>query len=393
MASLGTDSLGPPPATSLESESNLGGDHMSSATVAVVGGGYGGIIAAKALEEFADVVLIEPRDTFVHHNATPRALIDPQWAEHLFLPYSGILRHGRVVRARAEKVEEQRISLDTGEQITADFIVLATGASYPYPAKFDITDRETALARLAETHSELRAASSVLVLGAGTVGLEVVGEIVSAWPDKAVTVVEPGDDVVGGRYPEPFRAEIRRQLRDLGVDLRLGTRLAETPPTTPGTLAPFSVRTSAGDTVAADIWFRCFGVAPHSDYLAGDLADARDDRGRLRVTEHLRLRGHDTVFAIGDVTDVDEPKMAAYATAQADVVVANIRALAQGDQLTAYQPADEHGVILPLGPTAGASWVPGTGLLGPAQTSEYKGKDMMLGAVVDRLSRPVGTAS
>src|SRR5690606_33019922 len=72
MASLGTDSLGPPPATSLESESNLGGDHMSSATVAVVGGGYGGIIAAKALEEFADVVLIEPRDTFVHHNATPR---------------------------------------------------------------------------------------------------------------------------------------------------------------------------------------------------------------------------------------------------------------------------------------------------------------------------------
>ena len=129
MASLGTDSLGPPPATSLESESNLGGDHMSSATVAVVGGGYGGIIAAKALEEFADVVLIEPRDTFVHHNATPRALIDPQWAEHLFLPYSGILRHGRVVRARAEKVEEQRISLDTGEQITADFIVLATGAA------------------------------------------------------------------------------------------------------------------------------------------------------------------------------------------------------------------------------------------------------------------------
>src|SRR5690606_41380889 len=103
-----------------------------------------------ALGAFPCVCSPQPRATSGPHNATPRALIDPRWAEHLSLPYSGILRHGAVVQARAEKVEEQSISLDTGEQITADFIVLATGASYPYPAKFDITDRETALARLAE---------------------------------------------------------------------------------------------------------------------------------------------------------------------------------------------------------------------------------------------------
>ena len=37
------------------------------ATVVVVGGGYGGVPTAKALDEIADVVLVEPRDAFVHN--------------------------------------------------------------------------------------------------------------------------------------------------------------------------------------------------------------------------------------------------------------------------------------------------------------------------------------
>ena len=59
-----------------------------TATVAVVGGGYGGIAVAKALDEIADVRLIEPRETFVHNVAALRAVTDPDWIGRLFLPYS-----------------------------------------------------------------------------------------------------------------------------------------------------------------------------------------------------------------------------------------------------------------------------------------------------------------
>jgi NADH dehydrogenase FAD-containing subunit len=44
--------------------------------VAVVGGGYGGIAAAKALDASADVVLVEPRDMFMHNVAALRALLN-----------------------------------------------------------------------------------------------------------------------------------------------------------------------------------------------------------------------------------------------------------------------------------------------------------------------------
>ena len=45
------------------------------ATVAIVGGGYGGAAAAKALDDIADVILIEPKDAFVHNIAALRGLI------------------------------------------------------------------------------------------------------------------------------------------------------------------------------------------------------------------------------------------------------------------------------------------------------------------------------
>jgi len=61
-----------------------------TATVAVVGGGYGGIAVAKALDEIADVRLIEPRETFVGPETTARLkgadLMIPAYAQLLGLP-------------------------------------------------------------------------------------------------------------------------------------------------------------------------------------------------------------------------------------------------------------------------------------------------------------------
>ncbi|WP_151477889.1 FAD-dependent oxidoreductase [Streptomyces albicerus] len=102
-----------------------------AATVAVVGGGYGGIAAATALDDVADVVLIEPRDAFVHNVAALRGLVDPGWTDRLFFPYDRLLKRGRVLRDRATRVDAAGITLGSGQRITADYIILATGSSYP----------------------------------------------------------------------------------------------------------------------------------------------------------------------------------------------------------------------------------------------------------------------
>ncbi|MEU4841846.1 hypothetical protein [Nocardia testacea] len=89
----------------------------------------------------------------------------------------------------------------------------------------------------------------------------------------------------------------------------------------------FRVTTTAGVDITADIWFRCFGVVPNTELLAGALADIRRPDGRLAVTDTLQVKGQDTVLAVGDITDIAESKRGSYAKFHAGVVAANIKAL------------------------------------------------------------------
>ncbi len=137
-----------------------------------------------------NVVLVEPKDAFMHNVAALRALVDPSWLPRIFLPYDGLLAHGRVVRDRAVTVEPGRVVTASGEEIPADYVVLATGSSYPFPAKTDLVDTEHAFEQVRATHRALSQADRVLLLGAGPVGIELAGEIRAVWPDKSIVLVD-----------------------------------------------------------------------------------------------------------------------------------------------------------------------------------------------------------
>ena len=345
-------------------------------TAVVVGGGYGGFSVAKALDEVVDVTLVEQRDAFVHNVAALRALVEPSTLPDVFLSYDHLLHHGRVVHERAVEVDAGRMLLASGTELRPDYIVLATGSRYPYPAKTDSPDRESAMARYQATHEQMARAERVLILGAGPVGIELAGEISSAWPSKAITIVDPMHDIVVGPYKQELREELRRQLEARGIELVLGTTIEE-PPTEPGIEGAFSVNASGGRTLEADIWFRCYGVAPVSDYLTGGLAAARQADGFIEVNQQLQVAGQSSVFALGDVSTIDI-KMAGRAAMQAVTVAANVQALIDKTPLQGYEPLPPV-IVIPLGPAGGAAQLPGQDEIGGAETaSALKGGDLFV---------------
>ena len=87
--------------------------------VVVVGGGYGGVAVAKELDAVADVVLVEPKDAFVHATAALRAAVDPQWQDKVFLPYDHLLARGRVVHDRARLVSPGLVHLSATQTLEA----------------------------------------------------------------------------------------------------------------------------------------------------------------------------------------------------------------------------------------------------------------------------------
>jgi apoptosis-inducing factor 2 len=359
-------------------------------TVVVVGGGYGGVAGAKALDAEADVMLVEPKGTFEHNIAALRALVDPSWSDRIHFPYDGLLERGRVIRDRAAQVDSNRIMLGSGEKLVPDFIVLATGSSYPFPGKSGTKDAREAAARFRDGYEALSGAERVLLLGAGSVGIELAGEIAAVWSTKQVTIVDIVGDLLGGRFKPELRRELHRQLEQHGVKLVLGSPLREPPPTLPGVLGTFTVSTEADTEITADLWFRCYGVTPQSDYLRGDLATARTQDGFIEVTPTLQLPGHPNVFALGDVSTLT-PKMAGRARRQAELVAENIRALIEGGQLQTHEPSPDV-ILVTFGPDGGAAQLPGQDEIAGAETAaQFKSRDMMVDRYADMFRIPPPT--
>jgi NADH dehydrogenase FAD-containing subunit len=315
------------------------------ARVVVVGGGYGGITASLGLDAVADVVLVEPKDAFQHNVAALRAVVDPDWLPRIFLPYDRLLSRGTVVRDRAVSVGDDGVLLASGRWLDASFVVVATGSTYPFPAKSTL-DSAASIERYRALHTELARASRVTLVGAGPVGVEFAGEIASAWPAKLVTLVDVAPDIMAGPYDQRLRDELHRQLEELSVKLMLGT-----------TTVP-----------AADITFECHGLSP-----VNPVSD-----GHLQVEDDLRVAGYACVYAVGDIAAGDANRVAV-ARAQAECVAANIKARLIGGPPVSYQ-RQPVSIVVPLGPSGGAGQRADTGEIIPAETvSRLKGADMFVG--------------
>ncbi|NCT89383.1 FAD-dependent oxidoreductase [Cellulomonas sp. APG4] len=359
--------------------------------VVVVGGGYGGASLARRLDEHVEVVLVEPKDAFVHASAALRVVVDPAWEERVFLPLDRLLTHGRVVHDWARLVTDGRVHLSAGEAIDADVLVLATGTGYPFPAKFLEDRTDLAQARLARLRADLERCERVMIVGGGPVGLELAGELTAAVPGLGVTVVDREPDVLmAGDYLPELRTTVREQLAARGVDFVLGAPLGYLPMQDVGLYAPFSVETTAGTRIDAQMWFRAYGSRAQTDYLDTRLASLRHYDGTLPVTEHLTVRGYDRLFAIGDISDVRESKRASAAMDHAEVVATNVLDVLAGRAPSAtYTPARER-IVLPLGPEGGASQLEGEHgrvVVGPVQTSEIKGRDLFSTAIAELFNR------
>ena len=132
---------------------------------------------------------------------------------------------------------------------------------------------------------------------------------------------------------------------------------------------------------------------PNTGYVAGtELQSAVRPDGALKVEPTLQVVGQTNIYAIGDVTDVRESKRADAARAQARIVISNISSQLSGKEPQAtYNPSDEW-VILPLGPEHGVSQLidsqGNSRILGPDQTAEIKGADLMVSVIRSQLNLP-----
>lgn len=149
-------------------------------------------------------------------------------------------------------------------------------------------------------NAKIKSASSVLIVGGGPTGVELAAEIAVDFPDKKVTIVHKGSRLLEYIGPKASRKTLK-WLKSKKVDVKLEQSVELNSSSEENK----TYQTSTGETVAADAHFICIGKPLGSAWLRETLLkDDLDADGRIKVDEHLRVKGRSNIFAIGDITDV-----------------------------------------------------------------------------------------
>jgi NADPH-dependent 2,4-dienoyl-CoA reductase/sulfur reductase-like enzyme/rhodanese-related sulfurtransferase len=282
---------------------------MTKQRYLIIGGVAGGMSAAtrlRRLDESAQITVLERGGHVSFANCgLPYYLggvIEERDSLLLQTPASLGSRFNLDVRVRTEAVSIDRDvktvrirDLATGEEsdLAYDALVLSPGATPVRPplpggermlTLRDIDDVDAAMAGLTV------APNSALVIGAGFIGLEMVENLVHR--GLSMTLVELGDQVLPPLDPE-MAGPVADRLRAAGVDVRLGTQVAE--------LGPDTATLSDGSVVVAEFVLASIGVRPDTS-LAAAAGLAIGERGGIRVDDQLRT-SDPHIYAIGDAVE------------------------------------------------------------------------------------------
>jgi NADH dehydrogenase len=303
--------------------------------VVIVGGGFAGLAAAKALRKTpAKVILIDRTNHHLFQPLLYQVATSVLTPGQIATPIRNILRNQKnttVIMGEVTGVDKDRncvISSDADRQnvpIAYDYLILATGASHSYfghhefaeyaPGLKSLADAEAArnkilqafeLAEAEEDPSRHRDLLTFILVGAGPTGVEMAGALAifvrntlksdfrRIDPASARIVLVDTAHVLG-TFSENLSKAAKQRLEKLGVEVRLGHSVD---------VIDAEGVVIAGERVASKTVIWTAGVAPSP---AGKWLNAETDRaGRVRIQKDLTVPGHPEIFVVGDTASLDQ---------------------------------------------------------------------------------------
>src|SRR5215472_1768287 len=309
---------------------------MARPRIVIVGGGFAGLAATKALRTTPAKVLLIDRTN--HHLFQPllyQVATSELTPSQIATPIRSIFRNQKnttVILGEVTGVDKAQKCVfvsDADRQnvsIFYDHLILATGASHSYfghnefaeyaPGLKSLADAEAArnkilqafeLAEAEEDPSRHRDLLTFVLVGGGPTGVEMAGSLavlVRATlksdfrridPASARIVLVDMAPRVLGPFSESLSAAAKARLEKLGVEVRLGHSVD---------LIDAEGVVVAGERIASKTVIWTAGVAPSP---AGKWLNAETDRaGRVRIQKDLTVPGHPEIFVVGDTASLDQ---------------------------------------------------------------------------------------
>jgi len=256
----------------------------------------------------AKVTLINPSDLFYFALAAPRVLAKPAEVplDKVLISIPNAFKQYpeakfQFVRGSVTSVDvaAKTVSLQDQTTIKYDYLVIATGATTPSTISEQITPFKPTPGgdlkqSIQDAQQRISNATSIIIGGAGPIGVETAGEISQAYKAKSVTLISSHDQLLPGLKPS-VAAAAASNLKRHGVEIILSAKITDSQLQADG---KWKVMLSNGKTLDTDLYISAMGSIPNTSFLDPVYLD--DSKG-IKVDSNLRMSGVEdgSVFALG----------------------------------------------------------------------------------------------
>jgi NADH:ubiquinone reductase (H+-translocating) len=317
------------------------GKGASRRRVVIVGGGFGGLAAAKELRKAnVEVTLVDRTNHELFQPLLYQVAAGALASGDCAYPIRVALRRGahtRVLMAEAHEVDVERrqLVLDGGERLDYDSLIVACGAETSYFGNDEWSQVSCGLKTLddavelrnrfygaleqAERTRDETARSewmTFVVIGGGPTGVEISGQLAIITQDAMkreyanidprkvrIVLLDAGERLVAA-FDAKLSADVARDLASMQVMVREGTRATAIDASGVTIDVDGSTEHIAARTV---IWAAGVRAVPFAATLAEATGASTDRAGRVQVQPNLTVRGHPEISAIGDASALQAP--------------------------------------------------------------------------------------
>ncbi|KAF8857468.1 FAD/NAD-P-binding domain-containing protein [Acephala macrosclerotiorum] len=340
--------------------------------IVVVGGSYVGYVnaaqqLATSLAGHFRVLLIEKHSHFQHLFAFPRfAVATGVDTRKAFIPFvpgtfaacppgSGSFVQAEVTGITKEAVQlDRKVTID-GQQVNSvpySYLVIATGTKLTPPSTIPVEGKMNGVDYLQKHAQKVISSSSIVLIGGGAVGVQMATDIKELYPEKSVTLVHSRKNVMN-KFDPRLHNIIAARCKELGIQLRVGSRVKLPPGGYPTDGSKFDVELEDGSKIPADFAIIATGQTPNSGVLRELSLESIGEDSFIKVSKTLQIvdERYPNVFAIGDVAATGAHKAARPAARQAALVIQNVQHLLNNEPLEEYEIVDPPAIHMTLGIT------------------------------------------